>query len=174
MTTFWPIFLLLFVYCNLYMPTMALSNSITFRSLGEANQQLFPVDPALGHDRLDRGGLSFAAYLDHDELTFYQSIFDVLGQHGRSRASSLWRGTVVPTLKPVFALPFVGEPHFRDCLRVSGVVSLLYALYCLTLPHTPPVPAKETDPIDKRSAVTREPRADAVPLVRRCWSSSPA
>ena len=36
---------------------------------------------------------------------------------------------------------------------MSGFFSLLYALYCLTLPHTPPIPAKETDPIDGRSAV---------------------
>jgi hypothetical protein len=26
-------------------------------------------------------------------------------------------------------------------------------LYCLTLPHTPPMPARATDPIDKKSAV---------------------
>src|SRR5262249_18648608 len=31
---FWPTFLLLFLYCNLYMPTMGLSNSLTFRTLG--------------------------------------------------------------------------------------------------------------------------------------------
>jgi MFS family permease len=37
-TSFWTIFGMLFVYCNLYMPTMGLSNSITFRTLGEANQ----------------------------------------------------------------------------------------------------------------------------------------
>ena len=153
-TTFWPIFILLFIYCNLYMPTMALSNSISFRSLGEENQSYFPSIRLWGTIGWIAAGLSFAAYLDYNELKFYQSFFDVLGQHGAFEGFlSFWRGTVIPILKPIFALPFVGEPSFRDCLRGSGVFSILYALYCLTLPHTPPTPAKETDPLDKRSAV---------------------
>lgn len=153
-TTFWPIFILLFVYCNLYMPTMALSNSISFRSLGESNQGYFPSIRLWGTIGWIAAGLSFAAYLDYNKLSFYQSFFDVLGQHGAFESFlAFWRGSVVPLLKPVFALPLVGEPSFRDCPRVSGVFSLIYALYCLTLPHTPPVPAKETDPLDKRSAV---------------------
>jgi hypothetical protein len=154
MTTFWPIFILLFVYCNLYMPTMALSNSISFRSLGEANQHYFPSIRVWGTLGWIAAGLSFEAYLNYDKLPFYQSIFDVLGQHGAFESFlSSWKSSVVPALKQVFDVPFIGKPHFRDCLRVSGAFSLLYALYCLTLPHTPPVPAKETDPIDKRSAV---------------------
>ena len=153
-TSFWPIFILLFIYCNLYMPTMALSNSISFRSLGEANQSYFPSIRVWGTIGWIAAGLSFAAYLDYNKLTFYQSFFDVLGQHGLFESFlSFWKATVVPLLKPIFALPFVGEPSFKDCLRVSGFFSLLYALYCLTLPHTPPIPAKDTDPIDRRSAV---------------------
>ena len=31
----------------------------------------------------------------------------------------------------------IGKPGPRDCLRVAGVVSLLYGVYCITLPHTP-------------------------------------
>ena len=31
----------------------------------------------------------------------------------------------------------VGKPGFRDCVRVAGVVSVIYALYCFALPHTP-------------------------------------
>jgi MFS family permease len=152
-TTFWPIFLLLFIYCNLYMPTMALSNSITFRSLGDANQHHFPSIRVWGTIGWIAAGLWFAAYLDYKELKFYQSFFDVLGQHKAFESFlSFWRASVVPLFTPIFAIPFVGEPSFRDCLRVSGFFSFLYALYCLTLPHTPPVPAKITDPIDRRSA----------------------
>ncbi|MFO0891781.1 MAG: MFS transporter [Isosphaeraceae bacterium] len=152
-TSFWPIFLILFIYCNLYMPTMALSNSITFRSLGEANQQYFPGIRVWGTIGWIAAGLSFAAYLEYDRLTFYQSFFDALGQHGAFESFlSFWRASVVPLFKSIFALPLVGEPAFRDCLRVAGFFSLIYSLYCLTLPHTPPVPALETDPIDKRSA----------------------
>lgn len=153
-TTFIPIFVLLLVYCNLYMPTMALSNSITFRSLGEANQSYFPGIRLWGTIGWIVAGLSFAAYLDYDKLGFYQSFFDLFGQHATfERFLTSWRASVVPTLKPIFAVAWIGEPSFRDCLRIAGVVSILYAVYCLTLPHTPPVPAKETDPIDKRSAI---------------------
>jgi MFS family permease len=153
-TTFWPIFILLFLYCNLYMPTMALSNSISFRSLGEENQHYFPSIRLWGTIGWIAAGLLFAAYLDYNNLSFYKSFFDVLGQQAAFESFlSSWRASVVPWLKPLFEISFVGEPGFRDCLRVAGVFSLLYALYCLTLPHTPPVPAKETDPIDKRSAV---------------------
>jgi MFS family permease len=153
-TSFWPIFILLFVYCNLYMPTMALSNSISFRSLGNENRIHFPSIRLWGTIGWIAAGLLFAAYLDYNDLKFYQSLFDVVGQHGAFESFlSFWRQSVVPLLKPIFALPMVGEPGFRDCLRVAGVVSILYALYCLTLPHTPPIPAKETDPIDKKSAI---------------------
>lgn len=117
-TTFWPIFFLLLLYCSLYMPTMGLSNAITFRSLGEDNQNYFPAIRFWGTIGWIAAGLFFAAYLNWD--------YDV---------------------------PFLGKPSYRDCLRVSGVFSIVLAIYSLTLPHTPPVPAKETDPADKRSAV---------------------
>jgi MFS family permease len=153
-STFLPIFVLLFIYCNLYMPTMALSNSITFRSLGEANQSYFPGIRLWGTIGWIAAGLSFAAYLDYNGLGFYQSFFDLFGQHAAfERFLSWWRSAVVPALKPLFAIAWVGEPSFRDCLRIAGLVSVVYAIYCLTLPHTPPVPAKESDPVDKKSAI---------------------
>jgi len=117
-TTFWPIFILLFLYCSLYMPTMGLSNSITFRSLGEDNQNHFPAIRFWGTVGWIAAGLFFAAYLNWD-----------------------------------YEIPFLGKPSYRDCLRVSGIVSIVLAIYSLTLPHTPPAPANETDPVDKRSAV---------------------
>lgn len=119
-TSFWPIFLLMLAYCSLYMPTMGLSNAITFRSLGEDNQNFFPAIRFWGTIGWIAAGLMFAAYL------------------------SLLKG---------FNIPLLGEPGYRDCLRLSGIFSIVLAIYSLTLPHTPPVPAKETDPVDKRSAV---------------------
>jgi MFS family permease len=153
-TTFWPIFLILLLYCNLYMPTMALTNSISFRSLGESNQNYFPAIRFWGTIGWIAAGLFFGAYLDYQNLTFFQAMFDLVGLHGAFESLlSAWHASVVPLLKQVFELPFVGEPHYRDCLRVSGFFSILYGLYCLTLPHTPPTPARETDPLDKRSAI---------------------
>ncbi len=124
MSTFWPIFVLLFVYCNLYMPTMALSNSITFRSLGDERQDQFAIIRMFGTIGWIAAGLFFTAYR---------------------------RSADLPALKPLFDM--VGQPSSRDCLRIAGIVSLIYGVYCFLLPHTPPVPAKETDPIDKKSAV---------------------
>ncbi|QEH33671.1 Putative nucleoside transporter YegT [Aquisphaera giovannonii] len=153
LTTFWPIFIALLLYCNLYMPTMALSNSISFRSLGEENQHYFPKIRFWGTVGWIAAGLFFAGYLEYNNLSFYQSLFDLVGAHGAFESFLAgWRASVVPLLKPIFALPFVGEPKYWDCLRLSGAFSLGYALYCLFLPHTPPLPAKETDPVDKKSA----------------------
>ena len=124
-TSFWPIFIILLLYCNLYMPTMGLSNSITFRSLGEANQGQFPGIRLWGTIGWIAAGFFFAFYLEI--------------------------ATESEALKGFFEA--VGKPGFRDCVRVAGVVSVIYALYCFVLPHTPPVPAKPTDSIEKRSAI---------------------
>ena len=148
------IFILLFLYCNLYMPTMGLTNSITFRSLGESNQNYFPGIRLWGTIGWIAAGISFGAYLDYRQLGFFQTIFDLLGLHGAFVGMlGWWVANVVPMLESLHKISFVGEPSFRDCLRVPGVVSIVYALYCLTLPHTPPTPARATDPVDKKSAV---------------------
>ncbi|WP_422926590.1 MFS transporter [Singulisphaera sp. PoT] len=153
-TSFVPIFVLLLLYCSLYMPTMGLSNSITFRSLGEGNQNTFPSIRLWGTVGWIAAGLSFPFYIDYNNLGFYKDFFGLFHQD-KAFASFLaaWQSSVVPHLKPLFAISWISEPGFRDCLRIPGVVSLIYGIYCLTLPHTPPSPAKETDPIDKKSAV---------------------
>lgn len=152
-TSVW-IFILLFLYCNLYMPTMGLTNSITFRSLGEANQNYFPGIRLWGTIGWIVAGLSFAAYLDYKNLEVYQALFHLLRLDGAfAGLLDWWRAHVVPSLQSFHRIKWVGEPGFRDCLRVPGVVSIFYALYCLTLPHTPPVPARASDPLSKRSAV---------------------
>jgi nucleoside transporter len=125
MTSFWPIFGLLFVYASLYMPTMGLSNSITFRNLGEGHQDQFPGIRLWGTIGWIAAGLFFTFYLES------------MGK--------------MASLDPLFNI--VGRPDFRDCLRVAGIVSVIYAIYCLFLPHTPPVPAKPTDSLEKKSAV---------------------
>ena len=119
--SFWPLFILLFLYCNLYMPSMGLTNSITFRNVGEAR---FPGIRLWGTIGWIVAGLSFAAYLSSGEVAAMRPIFDA-----------------------------VGKPSARDCLRVAGIVSFMYGLFCFALPHTPPVPADAADPIEKKSAV---------------------
>ena len=123
-TGFWPIFGLLFLYCNLYMPTMGLSNSITFRTVGEGNQDLFPGIRMWGTFGWIAAGLAFAAYLSSGETV---------------------------ALKPLFDL--ISKPSSRDCLRVAGVVSMVYGLYCFTLPHTPPTKVEHDTVKVKKSAI---------------------
>ncbi len=124
-TGFWPIFLLLFAYCNLYMPTMGLTNSITFRSVGEGNQDKFPAIRMWGTIGWIAAGLSFTVYLKY--------------------------AGDVPMLRPLFDA--ISLPSFRDCFRLSGFVSILYGLYCFTLPHTPPTKVVANSANVKRSAI---------------------
>ncbi len=123
-TGFWPIFLLLFAYCNLYMPTMGLTNSITFRTVGEGNQDLFPGIRMWGTIGWIAAGLSFAFYRSSGNVAALQPLFDL-----------------------------VSKPASRDCLRVAGVVSLFYGVYCFTLPHTPPTRVDHDTAKVKKSAV---------------------
>jgi MFS family permease len=150
-TSFWPIFILLFLYCNLYMPTMGLTNSITFRTLGESNQSKFPGIRLWGTIGWIVAGLSFGAYLDSERLDFLRPFFEVTGRSADfTTFLERWHQISRPVLTPLFAT--IGQPSFRDCLRIAGFVSLFYGLYCFSLPHTPPTPAKDTDPIDKKAA----------------------
>ncbi len=77
-TGFWPIFLLLFAYCNLYMPTMGLSNSITFRSVGEGNQDRFPAIRMWGTIGWIAAGLFFAGYLKSGRIEALKPLFDII------------------------------------------------------------------------------------------------
>jgi nucleoside transporter len=122
-TGFWPIFSLLFVYCNLYMPTMGLSNSITFRNVGEGNQDLFPSVRLWGTIGWIAAGFAFTFYRESSDLPALQSFFEL-----------------------------VSKPSSRDSFRVAGVVSILYSFYCLTLPHTPPTKVEHDTQKVKRSA----------------------
>ena len=54
-TTFGPFYGVLLVYTLCYMPTLALSNSLSFRQMTDPGCE-FPGDPRARHDRLDRRG----------------------------------------------------------------------------------------------------------------------
>lgn len=155
-TTFWPIFLLLFAYCNLYMPTMGLTNSITFRALGPEKQKDFPAIRLWGTIGWIAGAWAFTAYLDYKKLGFFDTMFSLVGLKGTfDTFLESWHRHVVPIMERLFASPWVGRPRFRDCLRLAGVLSIVYSFYCLLLPHTPPTPAKAAESLGKRSAVVQ-------------------
>ncbi|GIW87079.1 MAG: MFS transporter [Isosphaeraceae bacterium] len=64
MSQFWPLFLLMFLYCNLYMPTMGLTNAIAFKGLGEGNEKYFAWIRNMGAVGWIVAGLFFAWYLN--------------------------------------------------------------------------------------------------------------
>ena len=138
-TTFWPLFLLLLLYCSLYMPTMALSNSISFRSMGEGNQNSFPLIRMFGAIGWIAAGFFYAGYLNAGDL---------------------------PSFRGFYGLSWVGPPTNRDCLRLAGFVSLFYGIYCLFLPHTPPTPVAVDSPSRLPGAKKRSAMLEVLGLLR--------
>ncbi|MBK8914006.1 MAG: MFS transporter [Phycisphaerales bacterium] len=102
------------LYSVIYIPTIAISNSLTFAHVRDRDRDFPPI-------RL-WGTIGWIAV---------SWVFPILWlQHG-----------IGVTWKPPF---FVGTEHadvitrLGDALRLSGIISIAYGVYCLTLPHTPP------------------------------------
>src|SRR5207253_753874 len=92
-TTFAPFYAVLLVYALCYMPTLALSNSLSFRQMDDPGREFPPIR--------------------------------VLGTIGWIVA-----GLAIGTL----GLEATAMP-----LRIAGGASILLGLFCLALPHTPPL-----------------------------------
>jgi nucleoside transporter len=92
-TTFGAFYVVILVYTLCYMPTLALSNSLSFRQMSDPGREFPPIR--------------------------------VLGTIGWIVA-----GLAIGTL----GLEATGTP-----LRVAGGASILLGLFCLALPHTPPL-----------------------------------
>lgn len=115
-THFAPLYTCILVYCLFYMPTMALTNSLSFRQMS---------DP-----KLEFGAIR------------------VLGTFGWIVA-----GLLVGSL----GIEATAYPP-----QIAGVSSIVMGLYCLTLPHTPPLAAQ-----DSRSLTATSRRAAASLLKER-------
>ena len=92
-TSFGPMYFILLIYSLCYMPTMALTNSLSFRQMKDPSQ--------------DFGAIR------------------VLGTAGWIVAGLL--------------IGFLRVESTATPIRLAGAASILMALYCLTLPHTPPL-----------------------------------
>ncbi len=120
-------------YGILYMPTLALSNSVAFAHVGDRNRDFPRV-----------------------------RVWGTIGWIAASWAfPMIWLQT---SLHPQWMPPFLNGPeipdataHLADALRFSGILSFVYAAYCLTLPDTPP----------KRDGVERLAFARAFRLMAR-------
>ncbi|REJ79644.1 MAG: MFS transporter [Acidobacteria bacterium] len=102
------------LYSLLYMPTLALSNSLAFAHLDDRNRQ-FPMVRVWGTI-----GWIVASWL----FPLFWLLSDVRLQ------------ALPPFYGGVEVEGAIGR--LVDALIISGVVSILYAGFCLLLPHTPP------------------------------------
>ena len=97
-TSFGPMYLILLIYSLCYMPTMALTNSLSFRQMKDPKQDFGSIR-VLGTFGWIVAGLVI----------------------GTMRIHNL---SVEPTAIPI---------------RLAAVASIVMGIYCLTLPHTPPL-----------------------------------
>lgn len=126
-TTFIAWLVMAILYSILYMPTLALTNSVAFTNLSRPETQFPKVR--------------------------------VWGTIGWIVAAWVFPMVWLQTNLKVQALPpfLVGDEapnvtsRLVDALKVSGVLSILYAVYCLTLPSTPPQ-KQAKDPLAFRRA----------------------
>ena len=122
-TTFWPFFLLMLLHCLLYVPTNSIANSIAFAHMKDARKEFGWV----------RVGGTIGWILAAWPFTF------ILVDWGKVRAANpagpaAWLGAALKSGLTGEAL----QRGTRWTFIVAGIVSLVLALYSLTLPHTPP------------------------------------
>jgi nucleoside transporter len=125
--TFWPFFGLLLLHSLFYVPTISISNSIAFANLRDPQREFGPVR-LWGTIGWIAASVPFVFILADwsqvrplGEVGFVSWLGDALGT---PRTGAAYREGVSYT--------FV----------VAGIASLLLAAYSLTLPHTPPKPAR--------------------------------
>ena len=132
-TSFAAWLLLSVVYSVLYMPTLSLTNSIAFAHLRDPDRQ-FPAVRVWGTIGWIVASWAFP-------------LFWLLGDVRPQALPPFYRGVEVAGV----------TGRLVDSLIASGVVSILYALFCFALPHTPP----------RRDAVERLAFRKAFGLLRR-------
>jgi len=127
-TSFWPFFGLMMLHCLLYVPTLSIANSIAFANM---------KDPAREFGVVRMGG-TIGWILAAWPFTFI--FVDWAAVHAaKPKGFVAWLGTALGSGLTGDALAHAVPWTFI----VAGLVSLALALYCLTLPHTPPRKAGE-------------------------------
>lgn len=126
-STFWPFFALMLLHCFFYVPTLSITNAISFANLKDAQNDF-------GKVRVwGTIGWIAAAW----PLIFIPIDWAAVPTMNAAGGFVAWLGQALGTLKQGEALKTAMAATFI----VSGVASLILAVFCLTLPHTPPAPA---------------------------------
>src|SRR3954470_18992862 len=121
--SFWAFFLLMFVHCLLYVPTISITNSIAFANV---------KDPAKDFGLIRMGG-TIGWILAAWPFTFI--LVDWNAVHAANPQG------VVAWFEVVLKSGLTGDAlkaATKWTYVVAGVVSLVLAAFSLTLPHTPP------------------------------------
>lgn len=124
---FWPFFGLMLVHCLFYVPTLSIANSIAFTHLKDAKKDY-------GFVRMG-GTLGWI-------LVAWPFIFILVDW---TKVPALEDVELTEWLGKVFAGGKTGadfQAGVQSTFVVSGIISLLLAVYSLTLPHTPPKPSE--------------------------------
>lgn len=128
---FWPILLLMLIHSLFYVPTISITNSIAFANLQNPQQDFGPV-------RLWGTIGWIAASLP---FVFILADWDRIAQNVGAMENPNWTdwlGASLSTAKE-------GQGYLRGVsftYVAAGVASLVLAAFSMTLPHTPPRPAK--------------------------------
>ena len=128
--SFWPFFLLMLVHCLLYVPTISITNSIAFANLKDAQKEF-------GHVRLwGTIGWIAAAWPFTFILVDWAKV-----EAANPQGIVAWLGTVLGS-------GLTGDP-LKEATKwtfiVAGISSFVLAAFSLTLPHTPPKKAAQTE-----------------------------
>jgi nucleoside transporter len=120
---FWPMFGLMLLHCFFYVPTLSVTNAIAFANLKDA-QKDFGFVRVWGTIGWIAASWPFIFILA--DWAQIPSLGDV--------GFIAWLGKVCGTVKTGPAM----EASLSSTFLVAGVVSLVLAAFCLTLPRTPP------------------------------------
>ncbi|HKS37708.1 MAG TPA: MFS transporter [Verrucomicrobiae bacterium] len=122
-TSFWPFFLLMFVHCLLYVPTISITNSIAFTHMKDAQKEFGIV----------RMGGTIGWILAAWPFTFILVDWAKVNE-ANPQGLVNWLGTVLGSGLTGEAL----QKGTTWTFIVAGGASLLLAAFSLALPHTPP------------------------------------
>jgi MFS family permease len=130
--SFWLFFICMAVHCFFYVPTISVTNTIAFANVTDP-QKNFPLVRLWGTIGWIAASWPFIFILV-DWAAVNAKLAETPGQSG----TIAWLGTALGT-------PLSGAALNQGkswAFLASGIASLLLAAFSLTLPHTPPKPAK--------------------------------
>jgi nucleoside transporter len=121
--SFWPFFGCMLIHCLLYVPTISITNSISFANMKDAQKEFGIV----------RMGGTIGWVLAAWPMTFILVDWDKV--HSTATTGFVdWLGTVLGSGLTGPAL----AAGTKWVFIVAGIASLILAAFSLTLPHTPP------------------------------------